>query len=319
MKEGGMCMDYYFRVDHMETKNDRFLVRSGNDIYVAIPTDERESDIQQLYYMGMYMRTQGDETIATLLPTKTGRFVGKLQGMQVSVWKMEKRNETDDLAQQLALFHQRGRTYPYDVSTRNRFGQWGELWGQRIDQLEQFWQWQVRSSEKSEMDELFIETFPYYLGLAENAIQYVVDTQLDEVPMRSDMRTICHEQFAPEAWEMGKIPTDWVCDHAGRDIAEWIRTQWLIKQVDETITHFLRTYERVQTLSRFAWRMIYARLLFPLHYFQAIENYYGAEGDIRQGYEQQLRQVFEESDMYEQKLRHFHDMTTVSIPRLGWL
>ncbi|MGJ7036306.1 spore coat putative kinase YutH [Anoxybacillus eryuanensis] len=312
-------MDYYFRIDHMETKNDRFLVRSGNDIYIAVPTNEKESDMQQLYYMAMYMRAQGDDTIATLLPTKTGRFAGVLQGKQVSVWKIENRMQTGDIAHQLALFHQRGRTYPYAVSSRSRFGQWGELWGQRIDQLEQFWQLQVRSYEKSKIDEQFIETFPYYVGLVENAIQYVMDTQLDEVPLRSDLPTICHEQFAPETWAMGKIPTDWVFDHASRDVSEWIRKQWLMKQSDETIVLFLRTYEQVQPLSQFFWRMIYARLLFPLHYFQAIEKYYGAEGDIRQGYEQQLRKVFEEIDIYEQKLRHFHDMTTVSIPRLDWL
>lgn len=312
-------MDYYFRIDHIEKIGDRFIVRSGDDIYVAVPTNEKESDMQQLYYMAMYMRAQGDETIATLLPTKTGRLIGMLQGEQVSVWKIENRMQTGDIAQQLALFHWRGRTYPYAVSSRSRFGQWGELWGQRIDQLEQFWQLQVESPKKNDVDKRFIETFPYYLGFTENAIQYVVDTQLDEVPMRSDMPTICHEQFSQQTWEAGKIPTDWVFDHASRDVAEWIRKQWLTARSDETIVRFLQTYEYTQSLSRFAWRMIYARLLFPLHYFQAIENYYGSEGDMRQSYAQQLRQVFDEMETYEQKLRHFHDMTTVSIPRLDWL
>lgn len=312
-------MDYYFRIDHIEKIGDRFIVRSGNDIYVAVLTNEKESDMQQLYYMAMYMRAQGDETIATLLPTKTGRLIGMLQGEQVSVWKIENRMQTGDIAQQLALFHWRGRTYPYAVSSRSRFGQWGELWGQRIDQLEQFWQLQVESPKKNDVDKRFIETFPYYLGFTENAIQYVVDTQLDEVPMRSDMPTICHEQFSQQTWEAGKIPTDWVFDHASRDVAEWIRKQWLTARSDETIVRFLQTYEHTQSLSRFAWRMIYARLLFPLHYFQAIENYYGSEGDMRQSYAQQLRQVFDEMETYEQKLRHFHDMTTVSIPRLDWL
>lgn len=312
-------MDYYFRIDHIEKIGDRFIVRSGDDIYVAVPTNEKESDMQQLYYMAMYMRAQGDETIATLLPTKTGRLIGMLQGEQVSVWKIENRMQTGDIAQQLALFHRRGRTYPYAVSSRSRFGQWGELWGQRIDQLEQFWQLQVESPKKNDVDKRFIETFPYYLGFTENAIQYVVDTQLDEVPMRSDMPTICHEQFSQQTWEAGKIPTDWVFDHASRDVAEWIRKQWLTARSDETIVRFLQTYEYTQSLSRFAWRMIYARLLFPLHYFQAIENYYGSEGDMRQSYAQQLRQVFDEMETYEQKLRHFHDMTTVSIPRLDWL
>lgn len=312
-------MDYYFRIDHIEKIGDRFIVRSGDDIYVAVPTNEKESDMQQLYYMAMYMRAQGDETIATLLPTKTGRLIGMLQGEQVSVWKIENRMQMGDIAQQLALFHRRGRTYPYAVSSRSRFGQWGELWGQRIDQLEQFWQLQVESPKKNDVDRRFIETFPYYLGFTENAIQYVVDTQLDEVPMRSDMPTICHEQFSQQTWEAGKIPTDWVFDHASRDVAEWIRKQWLTARSDETIVRFLQTYEHSQSLSRFAWRMIYARLLFPLHYFQAIENYYGSEGDMRQSYAQQLRQVFDEMETYEQKLRHFHDMTTVSIPRLDWL
>lgn len=312
-------MDYYFRIDHIEKIGDRFIVRSGDDIYVAVPTNEKESDMQQLYYMAMYMRAQGDETIATLLPTKTGRLIGMLQGEQVSVWKIENRMQMGDIAQQLALFHRRGRTYPYAVSSRSRFGQWGELWGQRIDQLEQFWQLQVESPKKNDVDKRFIETFPYYLGFTENAIQYVVDTQLDEVPMRSDMPTICHEQFSQQTWEAGKIPTDWVFDHASRDVAEWIRKQWLTARSDETIVRFLQTYEYSQSLSRFAWRMIYARLLFPLHYFQAIENYYGSEGDMRQSYAQQLRQVFDGMETYEQKLRHFHDMTTVSIPRLDWL
>ncbi|MGG3937543.1 spore coat putative kinase YutH [Anoxybacillus kestanbolensis] len=312
-------MDYYFRIDHIEKIGDRFIVRSGDDIYVAVPTNEKESDMQQLYYMAMYMRAQGDETIATLLPTKTGRLIGMLQGEQVSVWKIENRMQMGDIAQQLALFHRRGRTYPYAVSSRSRFGQWGELWGQRIDQLEQFWQLQVESPKKNDVDKRFIETFPYYLGFTENAIQYVVDTQLDEVPMRSDMPTICHEQFSQQTWETGKIPTDWVFDHASRDVAEWIRKQWLTARSDETIVRFLQTYEHSQSLSRFAWRMIYARLLFPLHYFQAIENYYGSEGDMRQSYAQQLRQVFDGMETYEQKLRHFHDMTTVSIPRLDWL
>ena len=312
-------MDYYFRIDHIEKIGGRFIVRSGDDIYVAVPTNEKESDMQQLYYMAMYMRAQGDETIATLLPTKTGRLIGMLQGEQVSVWKIENRMQMGDIAQQLALFHRRGRTYPYAVPSRSRFGQWGELWGQRIDQLEQFWQLQVESPKKNDVDKRFIETFPYYLGFTENAIQYVVDTQLDEVPMRSDMPTICHEQFSQQTWEAGKIPTDWVFDHASRDVAEWIRKQWLTARSDETIVRFLQTYEYTQPLSRFAWRMIYARLLFPLHYFQAIENYYGSEGDMRQSYAQQLRQVFDEMENYEQKLCHFHDMTTVSIPRLDWL
>ncbi len=53
-----------------------------------------------------------------------------------------------------------------------------------------------------EMEKRFLETFPYYLGLTENAIQYLVDTEIDDLPRSVDAATICHHRF--RAKNMGK-------------------------------------------------------------------------------------------------------------------
>ena len=53
-------------------------------------------------------------------------------------------------------------------------------------------------------DQLFIESFPYYLGVAENAIQYVVDTEMDDTPQLTDAATICQERFTPLLWHQTK-------------------------------------------------------------------------------------------------------------------
>ena len=74
-------------------------------------------------------------------------------------------------------------------------------------------------------DRLFIESFPYYLGVAENAIQYVVDTEMDDTPQLTDAATICQERFTPLLWHQTKrlkLPFDWVYDRPSRDIAEWM-------------------------------------------------------------------------------------------------
>ena len=63
--------------------------------------------------------------------------------------------------------------------------------GKRLDQLEKFWQSQVMNHPTDVFDQLFIESFPYYLGVAENAIQYVVDTEMDDTPQLTDAATIC--------------------------------------------------------------------------------------------------------------------------------
>ena len=87
--------------------------------------------------------------------------------------------------------------------------------GKRLDQLEKFWQSQVMNHPTDVFDRLFIESFPYYLGVAENAIQYVVDTEMDDTPQLTDAATICQERFTPLLWHQTKrlkLPFDWVYD-----------------------------------------------------------------------------------------------------------
>lgn len=90
------------------------------------------------------------------------------------------------------------------------------IMGKRLDQLERFWQSQLMNQPSDVFDQLFIESFPYYLGIAENAIQYVVDTEIDDTPQLADAATICQERFTPLLWQQTnklKIPIDWVYDH----------------------------------------------------------------------------------------------------------
>ncbi len=70
---------------------------------------------------------------------------------------------------------QRGAFFPEEIEQLSRIGEWKALWEKRLDQLEKFWQSQVMNHPTDVFDQLFIESFPYYLGVAENAIQYVVD------------------------------------------------------------------------------------------------------------------------------------------------
>ncbi len=73
---------------------------------------------------------------------------------------------------------------------------------------------------QSEVDEAFLFTFPYFMGLTENAIQYAVDARIDERSSAYEQGTICHRRFTERTWlvpsERGNIlkcPTDFIYDH----------------------------------------------------------------------------------------------------------
>ena len=64
----------------------------------------------------------------------------------------------------------------------SRIGQWKNLWEKRIDQMEKVWKGMMQHEPVNEFDRMFFESFPYYMAIAENAIQYLVDTELDDDP-----------------------------------------------------------------------------------------------------------------------------------------
>lgn len=61
-------------------------------------------------------------------------------------------NRAFSIGQELAEFHRKGRGYPYEVKAAGRIGQWKDLWGKRIDQLEVFWQRKVHTPPHEPFD-----------------------------------------------------------------------------------------------------------------------------------------------------------------------
>lgn len=309
---------------------DTFLHK--NQRYTVIPVYGRtEAEIEELQKMSDYLLLTGDDTVAAFVPTKSGKWVAYYGDQPVVIVRspVSPYARNISIGRELAKFHQRGRTCPIPVVHCRRIGQWKEFWGTRLDQMEQFWRSKMETGITAMFDRLFLESFPYYLGLAENAIQYVADAELDEEPVGVDYATFCHERLPNAKWVEGKeqkLATDWVYDHCARDLAEWVRHIYTKKgNVSvESIRRFFREYQRIAPLSPFAWRLIYARLLFPLHYFECVEGYYMTDGERRkQAYEQMLRDIVGRSRENEQFLASFAEIAgpigqRLYIPKIYW-
>jgi spore coat protein YutH len=312
-------------------REERYMA-DGSIYTIVNVTNMEQENLVELYKITEHMKKYGDRYVSSFVPTKEGRFLVSENEQDFTVLKNENHRGSNGtkVGRKLGKFHQRGRAVEEKITHISRIGQWKTLWEKRIEQMEKAYQEVLQNHPGDEFERMFIDSCSYYIGLAENAVQYLVDTEMDDNPVYTDAGTVCHERFLDGVWGSEVSihnPFDWVFDHCGRDIAEHVRERYFKRQNTHQpeILQFLREYQSVTPLSSFSWRLVYARLLFPLHYFEVIENYYLSESEgqhFRLG--EQLQNHLNTTRHYERFLGEFYQMAEVpvkkySIPGVAWL
>ena len=301
--------------------------------YLLIPVQQKaEEVIIELDQIAQHLKMTGDRNVSTFLTIKEQKHVVELNSNQYCVLKFNEndRRSLTRIGRKLAKFHYRGRSISFPVEKITRIGQWKSLWEKRIDQMEKAWNEMIRHDPENEFDAMFFESFPYYMAIAENAIQYLVDTELDDDPKAIDYGTVCHIRFTNHTWGdeiIMKNPFDWVLDHCSRDLAEWTRERYFhnYRTYEPEVLRFYEEYQSVQGLSSFSWRLLYARMLFPIHYVECIENYYSSQSEQEQRMlTERLEKFLQGSNDYEKFLGDFFQIVSAPvrqqhIPVLDWL
>lgn len=316
----GIKVDEYLKLDRYEA------LRGNGWLYlVSKPGHREETELSELERIAEHLRNYGDHHVPIFLQTKDGGLISTWEQEKYCVFanrqlEMQKKNR---LGRKLAKFHERGRRVPFQIERASRIGQWKELWEKRLEQMEKVWNGLLFQAPEDEFERMFIDSFPYYMGLTENAIQYLVDTEIDDDPIETDGGTVCHERFSKDSWGTDytiKNPFDWVFDHRSRDLAEWTRERYFrnIQTYDLELKQFYADYQSVAPLSSFSWRLLYARLLFPLHYFDCIEGYYITRSEQeKKMLEEQLSKILRQSIEYERFLSGFFHLSGAPVQQLN--
>lgn len=278
---GLFCEERFFVGDY-----EAFI--ANGKIYIFVPI--KDGDFQECLQMASWLKSRGEQNIAERVDTVRNEPMAVIDGEEGMLFVCPERSWTKAASpgEELALFHERGRIFPnrrLRSFRRNYYLQWHKLWEKRLEQLERWHGRLMLQGAQTEIDELFLTTFPYYLSLSETAMQYFVNVLNNVLQSERDLPSICHERFTETTWPVLPkpfsftiLPTDFLIDHYSRDVAEYIRHEIVFKHSPfEKIASFLEQYSRVQPLSSFAWQMIFARLLFPLHYFTCAESFYKNE------------------------------------------
>ena len=143
---------------------------------------------------------------------------------------------------------------------------WANMWSSKID----YFEYQVREYGKTK--EGILNSFSYYIGLAENAISYANKTSSTLTPNDLDKVTLAHRRiFYPNIKLNYLNPLSFIIDLEIRDVAEYIKSLFFCGQEEEALIE-LDLYLKLKALSGYGYQMLYARLLYPSYYFDIYER-----------------------------------------------
>lgn len=325
--------EYGIKIDGVNNMRDNIetFTSQGFNYYVFKTTESELDEWNERYQMASHMHANGEPGI--LLPILTREqslTVEEHKAHNIVLVEASPSQGIERLGRKLAAFHYRGRSVQAKIESCSRIGKWKELWERRSDQMEKVWREKLLSGPQNDFEKTFVDVFPYYAGLTENAIQYLVDTEVDDNPGQVDVGTVCHERFGEKTWLTpinGKHPVHWVFDHGARDVAEWIR-EYYFQQPNTyhyRVQSFLRDYQGNIPFTPFSIRLLFSRLLLPVHFFETVEMYYISPSEEKKAVlEERLNNFNKHTDLYEEMLSEFFEVaevptTRMKIPTLPWL
>lgn len=189
-----------------------------------------------------------------------------------------------------------------ELSTLNRT-EWGILWSEKVDYLE----YQV--SELATGHEIVTKSFSYYVGLAENAIEY-----FNMYENKEAIFFICHRRiYYPNLTKNFFNPLEIVVDYRVRDIAEYLKSAFFEGEMDtEEIERIIKS----GNLNDCECNLLYARLLYPSYYFDALTEVleYDKDDDI-------LLKYIAKTGEYELFLKKVYETLSkeYSMIRVDWI
>lgn len=141
---------------------------------------------------------------------------------------------------------------------------WASLWSEKVDYLE----YQV--SEMGKKYPIILNSFSYFVGLAENAISYVsnVTTNYD---VKSMPVILCHKRISFPNFRLNyDNPLNFVFDLEVRDVAGYLKN--MAFSDDKLALVELKAYLDLRHPDLVTASMLFARLLYPSYYFDLHEK-----------------------------------------------
>ena len=304
MKE---TLEYYYGLDieNIEELDGKYHIKQENQDYFFVFYNRGIEELEDIINVSNEMVKKGIN-VHKILINRNNSFLTKVGEYNYILFAVSNLSEEYDIfdmvkiSEKLVLNNNKSNLY------RNN---WGTLWSEKID----YFEYQVR--ELSIEKDVVKNSFSYYIGMAENAISYVNNTNMKYG--RDVYRIVLsHRRVFYPNYKLNYLnPLSFVFDLEVRDIAEYLKAMFFKKDISFCLDE-LSSYLKIRHLSLYEYQMLYARLLYPTYYFDVYESVMNKNGD-----EEQLVNIIKKCDSYEEFLKkaYLEISKYAKIDKIEWI
>ena len=189
------------------------------------------------------------------------------------------------------------------ISYENNLPNWGELWAQKNDYLE------YQISMLGQNHPIIRESFSYYIGLGETAIQLV-----NSLEKTNDFLVYSHKRININDTQFDLYnPLNITVDYKVRDVAEFLKSQFFSgKDIDKELNYYFNNIK----LSTHEYLLFLARMIYPTYYFDLYE-----EIITNRKKDEDIEKIVAKANDFEQlikKIYKYYKMF-IPIPNIEWL
>ena len=299
-------INYYYNLDieNIEDNNNYYSFFYMGTSYYLVFYNRTEEELKDIIDVSRELKLKGIP-VHDIIFNKFMSPISKIGDFNYILFKINgNKDETYDIIDINNLNNKLTLTNASSKLYRNN---WGELWSKKIDYFE------IQLSELGKEKKVILNSFSYYIGLAENAISYI--NRANEL-YKNDLYkvTLSHRRiFYPNTKLNYFNPISFIFDLDVRDVAEYIKVMFF-KNEDALLE--LITYLKITKLSNYSYHMLYARLLYPSYYFDVYEKIMNEEED-----EDVLIPIIDKAQEYEIFLKDAYAEISkyILIDRVEWI
>ena len=290
-------IEYYYnlRIDELHNKDDNYYFNINNNNFILKPYTGNIERSYDIYKLNTIMSNKF--SIDNIILNKYNNPLTKINdNFYILTSNKKEKKLTLPLISNMAL-----NNINIESLERNK---WEVLWENKVD----YYEMQLGENEKKYP--LIRESFDYFVGLAENAISYLVNTKLELKPTINDQKVVSHNNIEISLNE----PSNLILDHKARDVAEYIKYSFFNN--NQNIFNELNEYFYHNYYSPYGIRVLFSRILYPSFYFNTYDKIISGKVE-----EQELNKIISKINNYEIYLYNIYLYLRkyYNIPSVDWL
>lgn len=288
-------INYYYSLYpdniHQTEKGYYFIINQTRYILTKYLDDPK--NIQEIYEMHMYLLNQ-NFYVHPIVLNNQNQILTYINNepyiLMITIYYENKINTNDIIAFSNTL-------------VKNEPPKWGNLWSQKNDYLE------YQISMLGQNHPLIRESFSYYIGLGETAIQLVNSIEKINEPLVYAHKRINQNDRQYDLYNPLNITTDFKV----RDMAEYLKSRFF---GGENINNELAYYFNNARLTTNEYLLFLSRMIYPTYYFDIYE-----EIITNRKKDEEIKKIISKTDEYEKLLKTIYNYykTFLTIPIIEWL